>query len=118
MKLHPGKRKRDKLFNELIIKQNSRCLYCNKEFHKNFKLTTPLQPTIDHKIPIKKGGKEEKSNYVLACRDCNVIKGNKTIEEFRQYMKPFEDGNVARKDLSEFFHYLKLKEKYKNIPDY
>lgn len=36
-----------------------------------------LRLTIDHKIPICKGGKNEISNVGVLCYKCNIIKGGK-----------------------------------------
>lgn len=38
--------------------------------------------TIDHVIPISKGGSNDKSNLRLACEYCNSFKADKTIQEF------------------------------------
>lgn len=42
--------------------------------------------TIDHKIPVTKGGTNENTNLVLACVHCNCQKGNKTEEEYREWL--------------------------------
>jgi len=51
------------------------CQYCDNLFAK-----TSL--TVDHVIPVSKGGKLRWDNCVAACSPCNVAKGNKT------HMKP------------------------------
>lgn len=38
--------------------------------------------TIDHMIPRCRGGARGGNNVVLACRDCNELKGELTAEEF------------------------------------
>ena len=47
------------------------CYYCQKRF-------TSDKLTMDHKLPLAKGGVSSKSNIVIACRDCNRAKGTKT----------------------------------------
>lgn len=42
--------------------------------------------TIDHKIPLSKGGDGSKENCVPCCRECNERKGNMTYERFMIYM--------------------------------
>lgn len=48
------------------------CRYCG---------ATGVKLECDHKIPISKGGTNEKSNLLTACRDCNRKKSNKSLEE-------------------------------------
>jgi len=50
------------------------CHYCGKKF-------TPDELTMDHIVPIVRGGKSVKSNVVPACKECN----NK-----KKYLTPVE----------------------------
>lgn len=50
-----------------------RCAYCQTNEH-------PL--TIDHLLPLSRGGAHTKSNIVPACKSCNSSKGGKTLLEF------------------------------------
>lgn len=52
------------------------CQYC---FIRGGKLT------IDHKIPVSRGGGSERDNLCTACHSCNCSKGAKTPEEFEKY---------------------------------
>lgn len=38
--------------------------------------------TIDHVVPIARGGTNDLENLVLACSDCNTRKGTKAYSEF------------------------------------
>lgn len=40
--------------------------------------------TIDHVLPLAKGGKDEMANYRLVHEFCNLEKGNMTLEQFAQ----------------------------------
>jgi 5-methylcytosine-specific restriction endonuclease McrA len=40
------------------------CYYCGKKFK-------PKELTMDHIIPLSKGGKSTKGNIVPSCKDCN-----------------------------------------------
>jgi excisionase family DNA binding protein len=46
-----------------------RCHYCQEALHplRNF--------TVDHVIPVARGGSNDRSNLVAACRRCNISKG-------------------------------------------
>ena len=57
----------------LLEKWGRRCAYCGAE-------GVPLQ--VEHIIPTSRDGTHRVSNLTLACRKCNVKKGNKTATEF------------------------------------
>jgi 5-methylcytosine-specific restriction endonuclease McrA len=51
------------------------CFYCGGKYDTRYL-------HIDHKIPKSRGGSNKKSNLVVACQKCNLLKGTLTIEEF------------------------------------
>lgn len=53
----------------VFLRDNYKCQYCHKEL-------TPKECTIDHVVPVSKGGKTVWHNVVTACRPCNNNKGN------------------------------------------
>lgn len=57
------------------------CQYCSNEFIRK-------DLTLDHVLPISKGGKTNWSNIVAACMRCNTSKGNKTI--MKPKVAPYE----------------------------
>jgi 5-methylcytosine-specific restriction endonuclease McrA len=62
----------------------SRCYYCKC-------LITPETLTVDHKIPMSRGGKHHDDNLVVACLKCNKEKGILTDDEFA----PISDRKAA-----------------------
>ena len=58
-----------------LWEESSKCFYCKIDLL--FK-----ESTLDHKIPISKGGSEKIENFVLACRKCNKEKADIPFEEF------------------------------------
>ncbi|MDA3899351.1 MAG: HNH endonuclease [Spirochaetes bacterium] len=50
------------------------CYYCREQFK-------PSELTMDHLIPLARGGRSEKNNLVPCCKECNSKK---------KYMMPFE----------------------------
>lgn len=57
----------------ILAEANGHCHYCGKE----------AKLTLDHVIPLSKGGKHSKDNVVPACGHCNYSKRDKTPEEWR-----------------------------------
>lgn len=65
---------------KILAAQDGRCFYCTAKL-SNTKSTT------DHVIPISKGGTNEQSNMVVACKPCNNAKGDRTGAEFLSYLQ-------------------------------
>lgn len=65
------------------------CYHCELKFKSE-------ELTMDHLIPIARGGKSDKKNCVPSCKDCNTRKGYKTraeiaIEELDSSLNKDED---------------------------
>lgn len=58
----------------LLKRDRGTCQYCGEQ-PSNSKLT------MDHVIPRSKGGPKSWQNCVLACLDCNGVKGDKSLAE-------------------------------------
>ena len=56
----------------LSLRDLDTCQYCTQEFSRQ-------NLTLDHVIPLSKGGKTNWLNIVAACQRCNTQKGNKTL---------------------------------------
>jgi len=63
---------------EIIAKRDSYiCHLCNQLVDMDIKRTDKLGATIDHVLPISKGGLDTMENVALAHWICNIRKGNK-----------------------------------------
>lgn len=68
------------------------CYHCKERFN-------PQELTMDHLIPVARGGKSNKKNCVPSCKDCNTKKGYKLsveitmerMDEERKKQGPSED---------------------------
>ncbi|HIJ82022.1 MAG TPA: HNH endonuclease [Desulfuromonadales bacterium] len=65
------------------------CHYCGNKF-------TASELTMDHLVPVSRGGKASRNNVVPACKDCNTRKKYllpiEWEEHIRQHERPKEDG--------------------------
>ncbi|MBF0284026.1 MAG: HNH endonuclease [Magnetococcales bacterium] len=52
------------------------CAYCGGRF-------SPAELTMDHKLPLVRGGKTSRSNCVPACKSCNERKQNHPAQEWK-----------------------------------
>lgn len=79
----------------VFIRDGFKCQYCG----------TNKQLTIDHMIPVSKGGKSKFENCITACKPCNNKKRNRTPSEAQMYV-----GKVPHAPtISEFFR-IKMKQ--------
>jgi 5-methylcytosine-specific restriction endonuclease McrA len=62
--------------------ERGRCHYCGKEFN-------PTDLTMDHILPVARGGKSTKGNCVPCCKACNNEKKHLTPAE--QIMRELEE---------------------------
>jgi 5-methylcytosine-specific restriction endonuclease McrA len=56
------------------------CYFCGKKFH-------PKELTMEHVVPLIRGGKSSKGNIVPACKECNSKK---------KYLLPIEWGDYLK----------------------
>lgn len=54
--------------------QNAVCYYCHSKI-------TSDQVTMDHVVPLSRGGFSKKGNIVISCKTCNTNKKDKTAVE-------------------------------------
>jgi 5-methylcytosine-specific restriction endonuclease McrA len=59
---------------EIQEKQSFVCAYCNQ---------IAAKLTMDHVIPLSRGGTNTRANVVGACKRCNSQKKNRTLQEWK-----------------------------------
>lgn len=64
------------------------CYYCRQQFK-------PGQLTMDHLVPLIRGGRSEKENLVAACKECNSKKKYMLPHEFTLYLSNLASGQDA-----------------------
>lgn len=64
-----------------------KCHYCDKKF-------PPSELTMDHVIPIVRGGRSEKANLVAACKECNSKKKHMLPMEWQEYLNRIDDEDI------------------------
>ena len=63
--------------------QKGTCYYCKREVGRE-------QLTMDHVVPLSRGGKSKKGNIVPACKECNNKKKYLVPLEWEEYLKSLE----------------------------
>jgi hypothetical protein len=64
----------------LCERQKGQCYYCHSEITYYRKRANTLE--IDHKVSRKKNGTNDLNNLVAACKSCNILKKDMSVEEF------------------------------------
>lgn len=59
------------------------CYYCHQKFPYK-------QLTMDHLVPLARGGRSTKDNLVPACKDCNNKKKNMLAVEWDEYLESLD----------------------------
>ncbi len=78
----PGHRGAYEAARKKILATQDVCGICGKPVDKTLKSPHPLSPTVDHIIPLDKGGHpSDLSNLQLAHRCCNREKSNRLVRE-------------------------------------
>ena len=63
------------------------CHYCGKNF-------PPKELTMDHLVPIARGGKSTKGNIVPSCKECNNKKKYLLPTEWEEYLTRLKDDGI------------------------
>ncbi len=61
------------------------CHYCGKKVR-------PQELTMDHIVPIIRGGKSTRNNSVPACKECNNKKKHSLLIEWGEYLERLKKG--------------------------
>jgi 5-methylcytosine-specific restriction enzyme A len=62
------------------------CHYCGRS-------VIPRELTMDHVVPVSRGGKTTKGNVVTCCKECNTAKKQLLPMEWEDYLKQFSRSN-------------------------
>ncbi|MFN3603550.1 MAG: HNH endonuclease [Leptonema sp. (in: bacteria)] len=65
-------------------KSSGICYYCKRKFK-------PQELTMDHKIPLSRGGESIKENLVPCCKECNSKKKHLLTIEWKEYISQLKN---------------------------
>jgi hypothetical protein len=108
---------------------NTNCFYCGIPTQTSDVLISNLM-TLDHIVPVSRGGNNDVSNLVICCASCNNDRGNKLFEDYM--IKVLDGMSYDQRDLfyqrydarEEFLTwyeaatYAELQQVRSNISDY
>lgn len=98
---------------DVFARDGHKCVYCGFSEEESNTLPGPYYGavlSVDHVIPVARGGTDDYGNLATACSVCNMSKTSKTPEEagltfkrgippeVQQYVTDFRDGKVTREE--------------------
>ena len=87
---------------DIIRKSDSKCCHCGKNIYVGYGMT------VDHFIPLNKGGSNRFINLIPLCKECNDNKDDKLYDiEYLKYVKP-----KFKKEIEEYLN------SYVQVTDY
>jgi len=90
---------------QIVLKTQNICGICGKEIDPRFKYPHPLSPTVDHIVPVSKGGHpSDLSNLQAAHRWCNRWKSDRLVASQRKE-NIFEENEKENKKIDLPQHY-------------
>lgn len=92
--------------NRILARDRYRCQYCGTK-GGDFDLT------VDHLLPVSRGGPTSPENLVAACRPCNQRKGNRTPEEARMPLMKNPAALTYGLDRQILCHEAEIREEWK-----
>jgi len=67
---------------QVFYKNRGKCIYCEQEFSD---IHDP-RFTIEHLIPVSKGGPDKLSNVFPCCKKCNMSRGNMSLGQWLLFL--------------------------------
>jgi 5-methylcytosine-specific restriction endonuclease McrA len=79
-----GIKKGATISHDLVAERDGyKCYLCEEAVDMSIARTSRYGATLDHVTPLSKGGQDTMENVRLAHWICNILKSNKTLEEYR-----------------------------------
>lgn len=82
------KHEKQAIVNKLWDRDGDICYLCNEQMKYR-------EATIDHVVPLAKGGKDVMTNYKLTHPKCNLEKGNMLLEVYLKWREKHYGNNLA-----------------------
>lgn len=97
------------------------CFFCERKFSydrfSGFQSNGLIIKTRDHIVPTSKGGREDDTNCVVCCADCNTFKGPSTISEFIERLQSVISTGGTIKNIPDIL-IVKMLKKAEQIKKY
>lgn len=82
-------------FEEIFIRDDWVCGLCGEPTNPEVEYPHPHSPTLDHRLPLSRGGAHTRENTMCAHWQCNLAKHAKTFEEWCEYRGVTVQSDIA-----------------------
>jgi 5-methylcytosine-specific restriction endonuclease McrA len=79
----------------IYLRDGCACVWCGSTVEQG------VQLTLDHVVPVSKGGDNDEKNLVTACKRCNDSRGNRGAVEFSRVVAAYLDNGVLAKRIAQ-----------------
>lgn len=98
----------------IYLRDGCACAWCGASVEQGAQLT------LDHLLPVSKGGTNNEANLVTACQRCNSSRGNRSVEQFASAVAQYVDHGVSAVDIAVYVrnrpaNLRKFREEAKNL---
>lgn len=69
-----------------LLREKSKCDHCGVDLTSSYPVTSTSK-SVDHDIPLSRGGAHSLNNISILCLGCNSSKGSRTMDEFGRFVK-------------------------------
>lgn len=77
---------------EIFERDRWRCMLCGKHTNRSASVPHPKAPTLDHVVPLSRGGAHTRANTQCAHFLCNSLKGDRTLNAEQLRLVRLTDG--------------------------
>jgi 5-methylcytosine-specific restriction endonuclease McrA len=79
--LKRGARSESYTLAEIAVRDGHLCGLCHAQVPMDLAVPHPQAPTVDHVVPLAKGGDDTRANVQLAHFICNSLKGDRDVQQ-------------------------------------
>ena len=94
------------LFEQVFIESYNdgfRCCYCGRPLKDKSSYPYYEAPSLDHYVPISKGGDDDELNLAVCCHACNIVKGTMSGPLYEEVIYYLKKGPNWKEMISEWF---------------
>ena len=78
----------------IYMRDGLACVWCGSRLEDD-----GVTLSLDHVVPVSRGGRNNSRNLVTSCRKCNSVRGDRDLATFARAVASYLNNGVASKDI-------------------